>query len=84
MYEEEVIINDIAKEVINDIIFDLNHDDEISIDDVTENIHERYEEMIGDTISVTKHLLEEKYGITDDDLFEGITKKELDKRDNEV
>lgn len=84
MYEEEIVINDIAKEVVSDIIFDLNHGDEISIDDVTKNIHDRYEEIMGDTIGVVNHLLEEEYGITDDDLFEGITKKELDERNDEV
>lgn len=81
---EKNVINDIAKEVVSDIIFDLNNGYKIDIDDVTKNIHDRYEEMIGETISVTEHLLEKEHGISDDDLFEGITKKELDERNNEV
>lgn len=76
----EEFINDCGKEIARDVIWKLENGEEISIDNITGEEYFATEEIRCEIGRITEEILEKEYGITDDDLFSGITKKELDER----
>lgn len=76
----EEFIEECGKNIADELIWHLENGEEISIDDITDEEYFATEDIRCEIGGIAEEILEKEYGITDDDLFEGITKKELDER----
>lgn len=76
----EEFIEECGRSIANELIGNLESGEEISIDDITGAEYYATEDIRWEIGCLAEEILEKEYGITDDDLCEGITKKELDER----